>query len=177
MPVAYERIVQGSGLAYHISFFLRMHHSANPLLSCHQPADTDTDLFILLLVSSQWAPLSQDKYVMVASQTCSVKSLCQVYKFFLFASLLFPKLASLVDFIRNIRKFHQCTSSYSVRDKMILIPAPNSKIKTIPGVILAIEPFFFFFSRSSSPYIILMVVSLLVIVQLLFFFKTKMLLT
>lgn len=175
MPVAYERIVQGSGLAYHISFFLRMHHSANPLLSCHQPADTDTDLFILLLVSSQWAPLSQDKYV--ASQTCSVKSLCQVYKFFLFASLVFPKLASLVDFIRNIRKFHQCTSSYSVRDKMILIPAPNSKIKIIPDVILAIEPFFFFFSRSSSPYIILMVVSLLVFVQLLFFFKTKMLLT
>lgn len=167
------------GVALHITFlfFLRMHHSANPLLSCHQPADTDTDLFILLLVSSQWAPLSQDKYVMVASQTCSVKSLCQVYKFFLFASLLFPKLASLVDFIRNIRKFHQCTSSYSVRDKMILIPAPNSKIKIIPDVILAIEPFFFFFSRSSSPYIILMVVSLLVFVQLLFFFKTKMLLT
>jgi len=61
--------------------------------------------------------------MVVASKTSSVKLnflLRHVHKFFLFASLVFPKLVFSADFIR---KFHHYTFSYSVKDKNTLMPS------------------------------------------------------
>lgn len=60
-----------------------------------------------------------------------------IHKFFLFASLVFPKLVSSADFIR---KFHHYTSSYSVKNT--LTPLHSHEHKIIPVVILATESFF-----------------------------------